>query len=139
LFFHVFKLFEIVLVQKYLNSVYITVYIMTDIFDNKILCHQCNTSMKKNKIVRNGFLFRAMVCPKCQEKLIHPIDEQEYHKFINLKNKEFKVKMRLVGNSYTVSIPKEIVSFMSEQERIMDNMVKLCLEKMGRLSLDFYD
>jgi len=95
--------------------------------------------MKKTKIVRNGFLFRMMICPKCQEKLIHPIDEQEYHKFINLKNKEFKVKMRIVGNSYTVSIPKEIVSFMGEQERIMDKMVKLCFEKMGRLSLDFYD
>ena len=112
---------------------------MTDIFDNKILCKKCNTSMKKTKIVRNGFLFRMMICPKCQEKLIHPIDEQEYHKFINLKNKEFKVKMRIVGNSYTVSIPKEIVSFMGEQERIMDKMVKLCFEKMGRLSLDFYD
>ena len=47
--------------------------------------------------------------------------------------------MRLVGNSYTVSIPKEIVLFMSEQERIIDNMVKLCFEKMGRLSLNFYD
>jgi len=45
--------------------------------------------------------------------------------------------MRLVGNSYAVSIPKEIVSFMSEQEKIMDNMVKLCFEEMGRLSLNF--
>jgi len=93
--------------------------------------------MQKAKIVKRGFLFRAMICPKCNEKLIHPVDEQEYNRFINLKNKEFKVKMRLVGNSYAVSIPKEIVSFMSEQEKIMDNMVKLCFEEMGRLSLNF--
>ena len=45
--------------------------------------------------------------------------------------------MRLVGNSYAISIPKEIVSFMREQEKIMNDMVKLCFEEAGRLSLDF--
>ena len=45
--------------------------------------------------------------------------------------------MRLVGNSYAVSIPKEIVSFIREQEKIMDNMVRLCFEDFGRLSLNF--
>lgn len=110
---------------------------MSDIFDNIILCKKCDSKMKKVKIVKNNFLFRAMICPKCNSKIIHPVDEQEYNKFINLKNKEFKVKMRLVGNSYAVSIPKEIVSFMREQEKIMDNMVKLCFEDMGRLSLNF--
>ncbi len=93
--------------------------------------------MKKTKIIRGGFLFRALICPKCGEKLLHPYDEHEYNKFKNLKNKEFRVKMRIVGNSYTVSIPKEIVSFMNEQKKVMDDMVKLCLEEMGRLSLNF--
>ena len=45
--------------------------------------------------------------------------------------------MRLVGNSYAVSIPKEIVSFMSTQEKIMDDMVRLCFEDLNRLSLNF--
>ncbi len=108
-----------------------------DIFDNTILCRKCNSKMKKAKIAKGGFWFRAMVCPKCNEKIIHPIDEQKYNRFINLRNKEFRVKMRLVGNSYAVSIPKEIVSFMNEQRKAMDNMVKLCFEEMGRLSLNF--
>ena len=68
---------------------------------------------------------------------IHPVDEQEYNKFINLRNKEFQVKMRVVGNSYTVSIPKEIISFMNEQKKVMNDMVRLCFEEMGRLSLNF--
>jgi len=93
--------------------------------------------MQKAKIVKNGFLFRAVVCPKCNEKIIHPTDENEYNKFVNLKNKEFHVKMRLVGNSYAVSIPKEIVLFMKEQEKIMNDMVRLCFEDFGRLSLNF--
>jgi len=95
--------------------------------------------MQKAQLAKNRFLLRALVCPKeeCSERIVHPVDEQEYNRFINLKNKEFKVKMRLVGNSYAVSIPKEIVSFMSEQKKIMDEMVKLCFEDMGRLSLNF--
>ena len=93
--------------------------------------------MEKVQFVKNNFLFRAMVCPKCHEKIIHPVDEQEYNKFVNLKNKEFHVKMRLVGNSYAVSIPKEIVSFMKEQEKIMNDMVRLCFEDIGKLSLNF--
>lgn len=93
--------------------------------------------MQKAKFAKNGFLFRAMICPKCKDKLLHPIDEQEYNRFINLKNKEFRVKMRLVGNSYAVSIPKEIVLFMRGQEKMMDNMVRLCFEETGRLSLNF--
>jgi len=109
----------------------------SDIFDNTILCKKCNTKMQKAKLAKNGFLFRIMVCPKCNDKIVHPVDEQEYNKFINLKNKEFKVKMRLVGNSYAVSIPKEIVLFMREQEKMMDDMVKLCFEDFGKLSLNF--
>ena len=61
---------------------------MTDIFDNKILCKKCDKEMKKVKISKNRFIFRAVICPKCGSKIIHPIDEQEYNKYINLKNKE---------------------------------------------------
>ena len=110
---------------------------MTDIFDSKILCNKCETKMEKQNVSKNGFLLRAMVCPKCKSLVIHPVDEQEYNQFINLKNKEFHVKMRLVGNSYAVSIPREIVSFIREQEKIMDDMVRLCFEESGRLSLNF--
>ena len=113
------------------------VYTMVDIFDNKIICGKCNLEMQKAKLSKNGFLLRVIVCENCNGKIVHPVDEQNYNKFINLKNKEFNVKMRLVGNSYTVSIPSEILSFMRNQERMMDNMVRLCFEEMGKLSLNF--
>lgn len=114
---------------------------MNDVFDNTILCNKCGKKMQKSQFVKNGFVLRAMVCstPGCNEKIIHPGDEHEYNKFINLKNKEFNVKMRLVGNSYAVSIPKEIVSFMSEQKKMMDEMVRLCFEDFGRVSLNFHE
>ena len=110
---------------------------MTDIFENTILCKNCDSKMQNANVVKNGFLLRAVICPKCKEKIVHPSDVEEYNKFINLKNRDFRVKMRVVGNSYTVSIPKEIVSFIKEQEKIMDDMVKLCFEQSGRLSLVF--
>jgi len=110
---------------------------MTDIFNSTILCNHCGVKMEKQNVAKNGFVLRAMVCPKCNDKVIHPIDEAEYEKFVSLKNKDFRVKMRLVGNSYAVSIPMEIVSFIREQEKQMNDMVKLCFEESGRLSLDF--
>ena len=108
-----------------------------DIFDNMIICKKCNKEMKKAKLSKGGFVLRAVICPQCHSKIIHPVDEHEYNKYANLKKKEFKVKMRLVGNSYAVSIPKEIVSFMNEQTKMMDEMVRLCFEDMGKLSLNF--
>jgi DNA-directed RNA polymerase subunit RPC12/RpoP len=110
---------------------------MTDIFDNKILCAKCNVKMELGNVNKDGFVLRAVICPKCNSKIIHPKDEQEYEDFINLKKKEFNVKMRFVGNSYAVSIPKEIVNFMKEQEKIMDDMVRLCFEEFGRISINF--
>jgi hypothetical protein len=93
--------------------------------------------MKPVTIIRNGFNLRAVVCENCGNKIIHPEDEAEFNKFALLKNKVFKVKMRVVGNSYAVSIPKEIVEFIKEQERIMDDMVRMCFYDAKKLSLMF--
>jgi len=108
-----------------------------DLFNHKILCSKCNKEMKRTEVIKNGFRLRAVSCDKCNERIIHPADEVEYNKFINLKNKEFRVKMRLVGNSYAVSIPKEVVLFMREQEKAINDMVRLCFEDFDRLSLNF--
>ncbi len=110
---------------------------MTDIFDNVILCRKCGEEMNPIKLERNGFILRALECKKCGSRLLHPVDESEYNKFIQLKNKTFRVKMRFVGNSYAVSIPREIVRFIKEQEKVMDNMVKLCFSNSKKLSLVF--
>lgn len=110
---------------------------MTDVFDNVILCKKCNKEMEKTEIEKDGFFLRAVQCPECKDKIIHPADISEYQQFKNLRNKNFRVKLRLVGNSYAVSIPKQIVDFIHEQEKIMDDMVRLCFEEAGKLSLTF--
>lgn len=110
---------------------------MQDIFENTILCKNCNKKMQAAQITKNGFILRALRCEPCKNTIIHPEDKKDYEEFIKLKQKEYNVKMRMVGNSYAVSIPREIVDFMQEQENIIDNMVKLCFEEAGKISLDF--
>jgi len=108
-----------------------------DIFDNKILCNKCGKEMKKVLVTKNGFNLRAVKCEKCNETIYHPADLKEYEEFIRLKQKEFNVKMRMVGNSYAVSIPREMVDFMKEQEKMINNFVKMCFEEKGKISLKF--
>jgi len=114
---------------------------MTDIFDAKILCNKCNISMKRMIVNREGVGLRAIECPSCKDKIIHPEDKHNFDHFHDLKGKTFHVKLRMVGNSHAISIPKEIVDFMDEMhrgmKREMDDMVRLCFEDFGRLSLNF--
>jgi len=119
---------------------------MKDVFDAKILCEKCNIPMAKIEIAKDGVRVRAVECPKCKEKIIHPEDKHKLEHFKNLKGRTFSVKLRMVGNSHTISIPKEIVDFMEEFNRMnsqmtrdMDNMVKLCFEDFGKLRVDLFD
>ena len=136
---------------------------MTDIFDNTILCKHCNNKMEKSLINKNGFELRTISCKNCKEQIIHPADLNNMQNFNNIKDKTYNVKLRIIGNSHAISIPKEIVEFMHHQknfeldsgfldarsvidkglktlrhqERATDNMVRLCFEDMHRLSLRF--
>lgn len=122
---------------------------MTDIFDTKILCKKCGIEMKKGIVEKNGAQLRAVICQKCGDKIIHPADLNCLNKYNDLKDKKFNVKLRMVGNSHAISIPKEIFEFMEEQHRMMhesqkrmsrdmDEMVRLAFEDFGRLRLDFF-
>lgn len=115
-----------------------------DVFDNVILCRECNKKMEKVKVAKDGFNMRALQCPHCQKKILHPADIEEYKKFSQLRNRNFHVKLRMVGNSYAISIPHEIINFFKETEdvhermkRKMEKMVTLAFEEMGKISLMF--
>ena len=110
---------------------------MTDIFENTILCKHCNKKMQPATANKNGIHLRAIKCATCKNQIIHPEDLKEYEDFQNIRKKNFKVKLRYVGNSYAVSIPREIIDFMNEQEKQMNEMVNMCMEDFGRLSLNF--
>ena len=115
---------------------------MPDLFEStSIVCNECNKKMSRITILKDGFRMRAWHCPECGKKVYHPSDVEEYKKFRELKQRPFQVKLRVVGNSYTVSIPKQIINFMQDEEnkmqKHMNEMVNLCFEEAGRLSLMF--
>lgn len=119
---------------------------MTDIFDTTILCKKCNKPMEQSVVEKNGCELRAVVCPQCKDRIIHPADMNALSQFNDLKGRTFQVKLRMVGNSHAISIPKEIVEFMNDMhgihrqhKRQMDDMVRLCFEDMRSLSLKFGD
>jgi len=117
--------------------------------------------MRPEVIEKKGMRVRLVACKKCGVEVIHPSDQAALEQYGALKGKTFTVKLRMVGNSHAVSIPKEIVRFINDthkqMERDMDNtmrrqgvkqgssedlsmmnhMVKLCFEDFGRLSMRF--
>ena len=116
---------------------------MTDIFDAKISCKKCGIEMQKIILSKEGAQLRAVRCSKCGDRIVHPADLNCLESYKNLKGKTFSVKLRMVGNSHAISIPKEIVNFMNEQHRSMrrqmDDMVRLVFEDFRKVSLNFGD
>lgn len=117
---------------------------MADIYENIILCNKCNKKTERSFIVKDGFKIRTWQCPICKKQWPHPLDLQEYENFSKIKNKNFQVKLRMVGNSYTVSIPREIIDFerdiqreMTQMERRMERIIYMSLEEPEKLSLFF--
>ena len=110
---------------------------MADIFNAKVLCDECNTRMEKTNVLRGGFNVRALECPQCGKNYLHPEDEYKLEQFSKLKNKHFQVKLRMVGNSYTVSIPREIIDYQDDIQKRLNKMLFIALEEPEKLSIFF--
>lgn len=115
---------------------------MQDIFDAKISCKKCDKEMTPIIVEKNGMNLRAVSCGKCGDKIVHPSDLSKFNEYKDLKGKTFNVKLRMVGNSHAVSIPKEIFHFMenmSQQMKREMDIVRLCFEDFDKVSLRFLD
>jgi|SRR3989338_226586 len=108
-----------------------------DIFDNIILCGRCNSKTRKNYSVKDGFELRVLECLKCGNIIYHPGDLKEYEDFKILKQRDFNVKLRVVGNSFCVSIPRALINFHREFEKEFNDLVRLNLDGPGKISMFF--
>jgi len=107
---------------------------MADVFENTMICSSCKKKTVKGEVMQDGFRVRVWKCPSCNKVWPHPGDMHEYEKFRELKNRNFNVKLRMVGNSYTISIPREIISF---HEVKRDELVRLAMEDKDKVVLYF--
>ncbi len=106
-----------------------------DIYETTILCDNCNSKTDKSYVVKDGFKIRSWICPECEKEWHHPGDMQDYKKFAALKNRDFQVKLRHVGNSYAVSIPKEIIQF--TEVRREGRLVRMNIEGPEKVTMTF--
>ena len=110
---------------------------MQDVFEAIVLCEGCNEKTIKDQLVKDGFEIRFWECPKCNKQWYHPADMEEYKNFEKIKNKRYEVKLRYIGNSYAISIPREIIDFEEEMQKELSEMIQLSLEEPEKLSIYF--
>mgnify|MGYP001607940758 FL=1 len=106
-----------------------------DIYDTILICDNCNKQTEKSYVERDGFKIRTWSCPNCDKEWNHPSDMEEYKKFNQIKDKDFTVKLRQVGNSYAVSIPKEIIQFTEVTKE--GRLVRMSMEGPEKVSISF--
>lgn len=105
-----------------------------DIFDANMMCNTCEEQTQKRTLRREGFILRCWTCSSCKKQWIHPLDLQEYKEFQELKKKRFEVKLREVGNSWIVSIPRDIIRF---QEITTKRLVCLSMNEPDKIIITF--
>ena len=113
---------------------------MKDIFETNVLCNKCNIKTNKAAILKDGFRLRYFECPKCSQRWYHPSDIKEYEAFKVLKQRTFSVKLRMVGNSFSVTIPREIIEFeekFAQIEKEIEQIMRLSLDEPGKICLYF--
>ncbi len=107
-----------------------------DIFNEVILCQKCHHEMTPHTIFKEGFSLRALQCQDCHKLIYHPGDLKDYEHYLALKNRQFQVKLRMVGNSFCVSIPRELITF-NQLENEIDKLVSLMLQEPNKIIIDF--
>jgi hypothetical protein len=105
-----------------------------DIFDTIIICNNCNKPTERILIKKDGFNIRGWECKTCNKVWMHPKDKEDYRQFQEIRNRKFQVKLRLVGNSWTVSIPKEIIRF---EEVNKTELIDMSMESPEKLVIFF--
>ncbi|MBN2421576.1 hypothetical protein JXB27_04830 [Candidatus Woesearchaeota archaeon] len=109
---------------------------MMDLLDNTdVLCKKCKVPMERGSAVKEGFKLRAFRCPKCKTQYYHPSDLEKYSQYKAIKEREFNMKLRMIGNSFCISIPREIIKFAHVEE---NSFVSLSMENGEAVRMAFH-
>lgn len=82
----------------------------------EIKCH-CGGATEKIMTQWKRFPVRAWKCEKCGEEILHPVDAQKALELAKaIKNGELSVKVRRVGKSLTMTIPKKLAELFNLHE-----------------------
>lgn len=74
---------------------------------NEIPC-ECGGMAGKGTVKYQDYEVRGWICKKCKKEYIHPEDSLKISKLEELKKNGIKVKIRTVGQSLVITLPKEL-------------------------------
>ena len=69
---------------------------------------ECGRMASRSTVKYKEYEVRGWVCKKCKKEYIHPEDSLKISKLEALKKSGMKVKIRTVGQSLVITLPKEI-------------------------------
>lgn len=69
---------------------------------------ECGAMASKSTVKYKEYEVRGWICKKCKKEYIHPEDSLKISKLEALKKNNVKVKIRTVGQSLVITLPKEI-------------------------------
>src|SRR3989339_500737 len=70
---------------------------------------ECGGMASRGTVKYKSYEIRGWVCAKCKKEYIHPEDSMKISKLEELKKSNPSVKIRTVGQSLVITLPKEIV------------------------------
>ena len=76
---------------------------------NEIPC-ECGSMASKSAVKYKDYEVRGWICKKCKKEYMHPEDSIKISRLEELKKSGIKVKIRTVGQSLVITLPKELAN-----------------------------
>ncbi|MBI4171022.1 MAG: hypothetical protein HY514_04955 [Candidatus Aenigmarchaeota archaeon] len=94
---------------------------------------ECGGMAGRSTVKYKDYEVRGWVCKKCKKEYIHPEDSLKISRFEALKKSRVRVKIRTVGQSLVITLPKEITELYGLQK---GETVGLSPESMTRIGIE---
>ncbi len=69
---------------------------------------ECSSMASKSTVKYKEYEVRGWICRKCKKEYVHPEDSIKISKLEALEKNRIRVKIRTVGQSLVITLPKEI-------------------------------
>ena len=92
---------------------------------------ECGNMASKSTVKYKDYEVRGWVCKKCKREYLHPEDSLKISKLEALKKNHIRVKIRTVGQSLVITLPKEIAELYGLEKGETVELSSEGLKKIG--------
>ncbi len=91
---------------------------------------ECGGMARRSAVKYKDYEVRGWVCKKCKKEYVHPEDSLKISKLEALKKTGVKVKIRTVGQSLVITLPKELAELYGLEKGEIVGLVPGSLKKI---------